>query len=259
MPEAEERPTLIPSHTPVSPTAANPLFVPASILLGAVIIGVSLIIGLSVSRGSSPSGSAGIGAAAQAVDIKDVKTEGAPYIGNANAPVTMVYWSDYQCPYCKAFEVGGVSGINAPEVLPTLVKNYVDKGNLKIVFKDFAFLSEDSDTAAFWGRAMWDLYPDKYWEWREAMYHAQDEEHAGFGDEASILALTKKIPGVDANAVKARVSARENAYRQAIDADKQEGQGFGINGTPGFITGKTMIGGFESLAKFTAAIDAQLK
>ena len=256
MQEAAEQPTPAPSRVPASP-AANPLFIPASILIGAVIIGVFLMIGLQ--GGSGGAKTAGTAAVAQAVDIKDVKTEGAPYIGDVNAPVSMAYWSDYQCPFCKAFEVGGVKGINAPEVLPTLIKNYVDTGKLKIVFKDFAFLSEDSDTAAFWGRAMWDLYTDKYWEWREAMYHAQDEEHAGFGDETSILALTKKIPGVDANSVKARVSAKEDAYRQVIDADKQEGQGLGISGTPGFITGKTLIGGFESLAKFTTAIDAQLK
>lgn len=241
-----------------SKVAGSPLLIPASILLGAVIIGLSLIIGLSVSRGGPASGVAAAGAPA-AVNIEDVKTVGQPYIGEENAPVVMAYWSDYQCPYCKAFEVGGVEGIDGPAVMPALIKNYVDKGQLKIVFKDFAFLSEDSDTAALWGRAVWDLYPGKYWEWREAMYHSQDEEHGGFGDAASILTLTKKISGVDANAVKARVAAQEDVYMKAINADKEEGQGFGINGTPGFITGKTMIGGFAALAKFTSAIDAQLK
>ena len=244
--------------TPRAGAAQNPYLIPASILIGAVIIGAFILIGFSQGGAGNPAAAAGAAAAAQKVDIKDVNIAGDPYIGEASAPVTLAYWSDYQCPFCKAFEVGGVEGINGPAVMPTLIKNYVDKGKLKIVFKDFAFLSEDSDTAALWGRAMWDLYPGKYWQWREAMYHAQDEEHGGFGDEASILALTKKISGVDASAVKARVAAKRDVYKQAIDADKEEGQGFGIGGTPGFITGKTLIGGFAALSKFTDAIDAQL-
>lgn len=248
---------LSPRPTATERIAKNPLLIPASILLGALIIGASLIIGLSYGSGGGTV-AGGEQQRVEVVNIKDVKIAGEPYIGDENASVVMAYWSDYQCPYCKAFEVGGVKGINAPAVMPILIKKYVDTGELKIVFKDFPFLSEDSDTAALWGRAVWDLYPSKYWEWREAMYHAQDEEHGGFGNEASIFALTKKISGVDASAVQARVSAKADAYKQIIDADKKEGGNFGIGGTPGFITGKTMIGGFEALATFTAAIDAQL-
>src|SRR5680860_129693 len=40
----------------------------------------------------------------QTVDISKVKTEGQPFIGNSNAPVTMAYWADYQCPFCKRFD-----------------------------------------------------------------------------------------------------------------------------------------------------------
>lgn len=257
--QLEEQRVPIKRAAPAAGLAGNPLLVPASILLGAVIIGFFILVGLS--RGGAGKTVGAPAAAATTVDIKDVKIAGEPYIGNANAPVIMAYWSDYQCPFCKAFEVGGVPQINntTPSAMPILIKNYVDTGKLKIVFKDFAFLSEDSDTAALWGRAMWDLYPGKYREWREAMYHAQDEEHGGFGDEASILALTKKISGVDASAVKARVAAKADAYTQAIAADKQEGQSLGINGTPGFIIGTTLIPGAAPLATFTAAIDPLLR
>jgi protein-disulfide isomerase len=134
----------------------------------------------------------------------------------------------------------------------------VNTGKLRIVFKDYAFLSEDSTTAALWGRAVWDLYPDKYWEWRKAMYEAQDEEHGGFGDEGSIYALTQGIDGVNANAVRTRVAQNSAAYMNLIDADKAEGTSFGIQGTPGFITGKVLIPGALPLKDFKVAIDAQL-
>ena len=231
------------------------LYIPAAIIIAGVIIGVFAMTGLSKSGGSI----GGEQPPQVAVDIKDVKIAGDPYIGKENAPVILAYWSDFQCPFCKAVEAGGVQGINVAPSIPSLIEKYVDTGKLKIVFKDYAFLSEDSTTAALYGRAVWSVYPTKYWEWREAMYKAQDEEHGGFGDEASILALIEGISGMDAAKVKADVAANRAKYQSLIDADREEGTSFGIQGTPGFITGKTLIPGAVDLSTFTDAIDAQLK
>jgi len=234
------------------------LFIPGAILIGAAIIGISLIIGLSNGTGGVAAGGP---APSAKVNIKDVKIEGEPYIGKENAPVVMAYWSDYQCPFCKAFEVGGVQGINAPEVMPTLIQKYVDTGKLKIVFKDFAFLGKDSTSAAEYEHAIWELYPSQFYAWRVAMFAAQDAEgDQGFGNAATIGQLiTSKFPQMDGAKIQQAISANKAKYGAAIDADKAEGGTFGINGTPGFITGTQLIGGFESLATFTAAIDGQLK
>lgn len=223
------------------------LYVPAAIIIAGIIIGVALIIALKPSAGNLAGG--GDGAPTQTANIEDVSTDGDPYIGEKNAPVTLAYWSDYQCPFCKQFE---------EQTLSTLISKYVDTGKLRVVFKDYAFLSEDSTTAAIYGRAVWDMFPTKYFAWREAMYSAQDEEHGGFGDEPSIVALTRTISGIDADAVKAHVTANRAAYEAAIDEDRTEGTGFGIQGTPGFITGKVMIPGSVPVAQFEEAIDAQL-
>jgi protein-disulfide isomerase len=178
------------------------LYTPIAIVLAGVIIGAFVMVGLS-KMGAAQGGNATL----PKVDIADVSIDGHPYIGNENAPVVLAYWSDYQCPFCKAVEVGHPQ-IPTEPAIPALIEEYVNTGKLRIVFKDYAFLSEDSTTAALWGRAVWDLYPDKYWEWRKAMYEAQDEEHGGFGDEGSIYALTQGIDGVNANAVRTRVAYR---------------------------------------------------
>lgn len=236
------------------------LFVPAAIVIGAVIIGISLIIGLS-RAGADGAAATGGDQPPAAVNIKDVKIAGDPYIGEANAKVVMAYWSDYQCPFCKAFEVGGAQGIDQPAVMPTLIKKYVDTGKLKIVFKDFPFLGTDSTTAAEYEHAIWELYPTQFYAWRTAMFTAQDAEgDQGFGNAATIDQLiTSKFPQMNDAKIKQQIAANKKKYDAAIDADKTEGGAFGIGGTPGFITGTTMIGGFDTLAKFTAAIDAQLK
>jgi protein-disulfide isomerase len=230
-------------------------YIPGAIIIGFLILGVFIMIGLS-QMGASAGGAQQPTAK---VDVKDVKTDGNPYIGNKNAPVTMVYWSDYQCPFCKAVEVGGVPQILIDPSIPTLITDYVNAGKLKIVFKDYPFLGEDSFTAAEYEHAIWKLFPDKFYEWREAMFKAQDDEgDQGFGDAASIDALIATIPGLDLAAIKADVAANKDEYEAEANADKAEGAGFGVTGTPGFITGKTLIPGAVDLATFKAAIDPQL-
>ncbi len=142
----------------------------------------SFVIGTSVVVGAQPYAKFEEALAAplnlsSKVNVKDVKIEGEPFVGNANAPMTIAFWSDFQCPYCKAFETGGIPQITTPAAMPELVKNYVDTGKVKIVFKDLAFLGPDSDTAALWSRAVWELYPAQYMAWRTAMYEAQDGEN----------------------------------------------------------------------------------
>ncbi|MCE9541218.1 thioredoxin domain-containing protein [Candidatus Kaiserbacteria bacterium] len=234
-------------NTPAPARDNSALYIPAAIVVAGLIIGLSLVLALKPSNGSVGTATGGQVAA---VDIKDVKIAGDPFIGNANAKIVLAYWSDYQCPFCKQFEL---------QTLPEIIKSYVDTGKVKIVFKDYPFLGEDSITAAEYEHAIWELFPAKYWAWREAMYNAQDDEgDQGFGDAASIDTLTGKIDGINLAAVKAAVAKNKAAYDSAIDADRAEGTNFGVQGTPGFITGKTLIPGAVPLAQFKTAIDAQL-
>ena len=236
------------------------LYTPAAIIIAGVLIGAGLMFGLRGMSGSTGTPT-GTQPAVAKVNIKDVKTDNEPFIGPANAPVVLAFWSDYQCPYCKAFEVGGIPQIPIPAALPDLVTKYVQTGKLKIVFKDFPFLGNDSITAGEYGRAVWHLYPEQYFAWRTAMYVAQDAEgDTGFGNATTIDALiTSKFPQMNDAKIKADVAANKSAYDAAMQADEAEGTSFGITGTPGFITGTQFIGGDAPLSSFTAVIDPQLK
>lgn len=232
------------------------LYLPGAIILAGAIIAIGLFFGLAGTK----SAATGTPPAKQAVNVKDVNITNEPFIGKADAPLTMAYWSDYQCPFCKAVEVGGVPQIPIDPSLPILIKDYVDQGKLKIVFKDFVFLGEDSKTAAEYEHAIWELYPDKFYTWREAMFKAQDAEgDQGFGDAASIDALIKKLPGFDDAKVKALVAQKKSQYDAEFQADTQEGSKFGIQGTPGFVIGTQSIDGAVPPEQFKAAIDSQLK
>jgi protein-disulfide isomerase len=258
-----------PQENPVSAPAVaskrdfSNLYIPAAIVIAGAIIGACVVVALS-GRGGSAATTPTTGAqaaAAPSVDIKDVKTAGEPTLGQANAPVTMAFWSDYQCPFCKAVEVGDVSGIPTPAALPDIVKQYVDTGKLKIVFKDFQFLGQDSIDDGEYARAIWALYPQQFFAWREAMYTQQPEENSlsEADNKAHVEKVTSSIAGINLAAVEADIAKNKSAYDAAMQADMQEGENFGITGTPGFIIGTTLIAGAEPLSSFTAAIDAQLK
>ncbi len=236
------------------------LAIPVSIIVAGALIAGGLYLGMNKSGAAAPAANNGQPQKA-AVDVKKVKIDAeTPYIGDPNAPATLVEWADYQCPFCKTVEVGGVQGINIQPSMPTLKKDYVDTGKLRIVFKDYPFLGEDSVTAALYSHAVWELYPSKWFSWREAMYKAQDAEgDQGFGDETSIIALSKKISGIDAGKLKALVASKKDAFTKIINDERAEGSSYGINGTPGFITGTQSLDGAQPLANFQAAIDPQLK
>jgi protein-disulfide isomerase len=181
------------------------------------------------------------------VDVAKVSVAGEPYIGAFDAPVTMAYWFDYQCPFCQRVE---------QTVMPDLIKNYVTPGTLKIVFKDYAFLGPDSMTAALAGRAVWDVAPEKFSEWHTAMFAHQDQENGGWGSKADILALTKTIPGIDATRVEELMISKAADYDMVLQASGQEGSAMGVSGTPGAIIGKQLLVGAQPYGQFKAAVDA---
>ena len=219
---------------------------PIAVLLGAVILAGAYVFGHGVGTNNGLTG--GNQPAPATVDIKDVKTDNDPYVGDKNAPVTIALWFDYQCPFCKKLDT---------DTLPQVYTDYVKTGKVKIVFKDFQFLGQDSDTAAVFARAVWELYPDKFYTWYQAMFNAQDEEgDQGFGNLASIQTLTKTIPGIDADKVTALMNQKQSTYAAAVAADRTEGASFGVNGTPAMIIGTQLLAGAEPYATVKAAIDA---
>ena len=225
----------------------NKYFLPTAVIVAGLLIAGAVI--WNGSRPAGPTGTAGTGTAPK-VNIKDVKTDGNPFVGDANAPVVIADWSDFQCPFCKRFET---------ETMPLIVKDYVQAGKVKIVFLDFAFLGPDSTTAALYGRSVWKLYPNAYSQWRAAMYNAQDAENGGFGNAASIDKLNATIEGIDAVKVAADVKENRSTYEAQVNANKAEAQKVGIGATPSFVIGTEVVQGAYPYPTFQAAIDALLK
>jgi protein-disulfide isomerase len=228
----------------------------AGIVVAGAIIGTQIYLSNRTVNGQNAAlggtGSAGAGqAAAPSVNIKNVATAGEPFIGQADAPVTIAYWSDYQCPFCKQFELSTLSD---------LITNYVDKGELKIVFKDFPFLGADSTADGEYARAVWILYPNQFFAWRTAMFSTQPEENSlsQSANQTRLQQIAASIPGINPSKVLQYVIANQAALDKQINADLQEGESDGIQGTPSFIVGTQLLVGAEPTTAFVQAIEAEL-
>ena len=140
-----------------------------------------------------------------------------------------------------------------------IMKNYVDTGKVRVVFKDFEFLGADSQTIGLWGRAVWDTAPTKFYQWHKAVYDNQGTENTGWATTDKLVSITKSVAGLDISKIQQLVKTNQAAYQKAMDADKAEGSGFGVSGTPSMIVGKQLVVGAQPYTTFQTALDQQLK
>ena len=228
------------------------LLVPGSILIGSIIVAGSIMFG---ARTIAHSGSAAATIPVQdqkiAVDSSKVNAVGEPIVGDPKAKLTIAYWFDYQCPFCKKLDDESVSKI---------VDEYVKAGKAKIVFKDFQFLGPDSQRLGLVARAVWNIAPDKFFAWHRAIFVNQGRENSGWATTEAIRSISASVLGGDLadRAISLADKDALGGYARAISADRTEGSKFGVNSTPTLVIGHKTIVGAEPYETIKAAIDAAL-
>ena len=212
----------------------------------ALLLGLIIIAGAIMYGRPNTAGTTGTPGEKVAVDIKDVKTEGSPFVGAANAPVTMAVWFDYQCGYCKRFET---------TTLAELKQEYIDNGQVKVVYKDYQFLGQASIDTAVYSRAVWEAYPGEWAEWFNKVAASAAGEVTL--DRAGLDAVSVGF-GMDTARIATLVTQNQSKYLAAIEADRAEGVAFGVSGTPGSIVGTSLIEGAQPYTAVKPLIEAEL-
>jgi protein-disulfide isomerase len=161
-------------------------------------------------------------------------------LGDPDAPVTMVEYSDFQCPFCGRF---------ARETAPELVDKYVDRGVLRIEWRDFPYLGPESMVAAEAGRAA--AAQDRFWEFHDEMYADQPPPNSGRIDRAYLVDVAERA-GLDVDRFEADLD--DPAHREAIQQDFRAGQSVGVTGTPAFIINGQLVMGAQPLPVFEDVI-----
>jgi len=171
---------------------------------------------------------------------QDVKYDNAPVKGDKNAKVTIVEFSDFQCPYCGKFY---------QETWSQIKKDYIDTGKVKVAFKhlplgfhEYAMpAAEASECANEQG---------KFWEYHDKIFVNQ----ASLNNE--ILSIWAKDIGL--NMDKFNQCVKEGKYKNKIQKDLSDADVYGASGTPTFfINGKILVGA-QPFSAFKQVIDAEL-
>lgn len=179
------------------------------------------------------------------VDIDESKLAGVPMIGNANAPVTIVEFSDFQCPYCERAYSDAVKGIK---------ENYVNSGKVKFYYMNFPLDFHPEALPA----ANAALCFEKVRGGADAEFYKFHDKL--FENQASLSAENYKKWARELGANGAQFDACQNAmeFQSKINAEMAYGSSLGVTGTPGFFVNGVFLEGAYPYAQFQQTIEAEL-
>ncbi len=171
------------------------------------------------------------------------RVEGDPLArGDVDAPVVMVVFSDYRCPFCAKF---------SRDLEPLLIDKYVDDGVLRIEWRDFPLFGEGSVQAAIAGRAA--ARQGKFWEFNETIYAAAPQSGHPDYSRSDLVDFAREagVPDLD----RFESDMDDPALFGAVNADFDEGSSLGVPATPSFIINGYPIRGAQPIAEFYRVID----
>jgi protein-disulfide isomerase len=162
--------------------------------------------------------------------------------GSEQAPVTIVEYTDFECPYCR----------QARSVLVDLMKKYPTQ--VRLVVKHFPLdFHPRAMPAALMFEAVLRQSPAKALAFYDRMYEKQDQLVTQ-GDAF----VTEAVKAVGADVARAKQDAASPAIRSVVEGDRNEAQRFGFTGTPGFLVNGVPLAGVQSLETFAGVIDRLL-
>lgn len=215
--------------------ALSALTFAVGLLLGYLIWGANLF-----SKGEPNSQAANQAAVADEPQITRYKIpdEGYPSIGPDDAPITIVEFSDFQCPFCKQWH---------QTVYEPLLAAY--PGKIRLVYRNLPLTSIHPDAQGAAEAAMCANEQNQFWEYHDKLF-AGDALGAGiYSQYASDLGL---------NMDKFETCVQQGKYRQAVQEDSDFALNLGINSTPTFFVNGLAIVGAQPLSVFQQVIDKEL-
>lgn len=180
--------------------------------------------------------------------VKDVSVDNDPVLGKSNAKVTIIEFSDYQCPFCRIWW---------KESFNKLKSEYIDTGKVKLVYRDYplAFHPMSHSTAE---AAECSKEQDKYWEMHDKIF--SEEEKLGQGTVTYTVQDLKKWAGeIGLNQAQFNQCLDSGKNKAEVDKDLADGTASGVNGTPSFFINGRLLVGAQPYAAFKAVIDEELK
>ena len=175
----------------------------------------------------------------QQASAVQVDIDGRPYLGREDAPVTVVEFTDYECPFCRR---------HFQDTMPRLLGEY--EGNIKYVILNFPIsrIHPFAQKAAEAAECAYDQ--NKFWEYHDVLFQNQQAL------DAQSLKIHAEDVGLDTDVFTNCLDS--GAKAQLVLDNLQDGENYGVSGTPTFfINGQRLIGA-RSFSSFQTLIDAAL-
>ena len=158
--------------------------------------------------------------AAKKPTISSFYDNASPLLGNPNASITMVEFGDYQCTFCNKF---------FHETEESIVENYVKTGKVKMLFKDFVVVSEDSINAANAAHCANDQ--KMFWQYHSTLYNNWDGEGTGWASSEQLHQFASTL-GLDMDKFSECMS--KSKWKELVDSSHADGRTLGVDATPTF-------------------------
>ena len=186
----------------------------------------------------------------QKIGLSVFTKNGSPFLGNSDAPITLVEFGDYQCHFCNVY---------FHNTEPSILENYVETGKVKIIFKDFTIIGPDSVTAAHAAHCADDQ--GKFWEYHDILYNHWTGENNGWASSENLFSFAQQI---ELNIDEFTECMLNEDHTSIITQSNSDARTLGLTGTPSFfVIGKdnviTKIHGAQPYENFKRIFDSELE
>ena len=182
-----------------------------------------------------------------------ISADNDPIIGNPDAPITIIEFSDFQCPFCARFHI---------ETLPLILEEYIEQGKVKLVFRDFPIQSIHPNALPASIAAECANEQGKFKEMHDMLFDNQNEWNKQDTVDA-LSSFSQYATNIQLEQETFDSCLTNGKYIEEIKKDLDDGRDYGVSGTPGFFVGNDEIGyvelkGAQPFESFKKIIDAQL-
>lgn len=179
------------------------------------------------------------------VRVSGVSVDDDPSFGSDDAPVTMVEFSDFQCPFCRSF---------FESTLPEIKRQYVETGKVRLVYRDFPIRSMHQYAQKAAEAAECASEQDRFWEYHDVLFQRQNEWSTG-NATGSFKKYASEL-GLNSDAFAECLDS--GRYEAEVEKDLQDGVKYGVTGTPTFYINGLKVVGARPLDDFVKVIESEL-
>ena len=183
--------------------------------------------------------------AAQQELMETVLAKTRHFMGDPDAPITIIEFADFQCPYCGRFFA---------ETKPQIDETYMQSGKVRFAYFNFAFLGPESQWAAEAAECASDQ--NKFWEYHDKLYDNQSGENQGAFNKDNLKKFAEEL-GLDTSVFNECLDSGK--YTQLVQDESSMASSIGVRSTPTFLINGQAVVGAQPFEIFQQTIDSLLK